>query len=314
MQAKIAVKEIKTLRNVGMSLSEIVERFTQYCDVSERSMKTYSAGIRKFLVYLKANGISNPTRETVIEYKKELTTTKSASTVALYLSSLRRFFTWCASEGLYEDITAGVKSPHIDTGHKKDCFTANQLKAIIGGIERNGLKGKRDYALFALMSATGLRCVEAMRANVGDIRNVCGEYVLYVQGKGKTSKADFVKLSVPIMAMLKEYLTARGHVSDDAPLFASVSRRNFGGRMTTRSISRVCKTAMREAGFDSRRLTAHSLRHSAVTIALMAGLSLQDVSQFARHSNISVTMIYSHDIERLKSRCESTISTAIFGA
>ena len=311
MNALTLKNEFKPLKSINLNI--LIDRFKRFVDVSPSSVRAYLSGVKAFMRYVSEKGIKQPTRETVIEYKKELTATKSASTVALYLSSIRRFFAWCASEGLYEDITASVKSPHVDTGHKKDCFTANQLKAIIGGIERNGMKGKRDYALFALMSATGLRCVEVMRANVGDIRNVCGEYVLYVQGKGKSSKADFVKLSAPIMAMLKEYLTARGDVSDDAPLFASVSRRNFGGRMTTRSISRVCKTAMRQAGFDSRRLTAHSLRHSAVTIALMAGLSLQDVSQFARHSNISVTMIYSHDIERLKSKCELTISTAIFG-
>ena len=106
----------------------------------------------------------------------------------------------------------------------------------------------------------------------------------------------------------------RGAVEDDSPLFASLSRRNFGGRMSTRSISRICKNAMIKAGFNSRRLTAHSLRHTSITLALLAGMSLQDVSQFARHSNISVTMIYSHDIDRLKSRCEMAISEAIFGA
>lgn len=304
--------EIKQCNN-GMNISDMLNRFVQFVDVSKSSITAYMSGVRAFIRYLHDNGINNPTRDTVLTFKKALTETKSASTTGLYLSALRRFFSWCASEGLYEDITAGVKSPHVDTGHKKDCFTAQQLKAIIGGIERNGVKGLRDYALFALMSATGLRCVEVMRANISDIRNIGGENVLYIQGKGKTSKADFVKLSAPVMEAIREYLKARGNVSENAPLFASVSNRNNGGRMTTRSISRVCKTAMREAGFDSRRLTAHSLRHSAVTIALLAGMSLQDVSQFARHSNISVTMIYSHDIERLKSRCENAISNAIFG-
>ena len=308
----LTVKKITPCKYIN--INETLNRFVQFVDVSQLSVRAYISGVRAFIRFIHDNGINNPTRDNVLTFKKELTATKSASTVALYLSSLRRFFAWCASEGLYEDITAGVKSPHIDTGHKKDCFTATQLKAIIGGIERNGLKGLRNYALFALMSATGLRCVEVMRANIADIRNVAGEYVLYIQGKGKTSKADFVKLSVPVMQAISEYLNARGHVSENEPLFASCSRRNLGGRMTTRSISRVCKSAMKNAGFDSKRLTAHSLRHSAVTIALMAGMSLQDVSQFARHSNISVTMIYSHDIDRLKSQCENTISAAIFGA
>ena len=83
--------------------------------------------------------------------------------------------------------------------------------------------------------------------------------------------------------------------------------------MITRSISRICKTAMRDASYNSKRLTTHSLRHSAVTIALLAGLSIQEVSQFARHSSINVTLIYAHDIERLKLKYENAISNAIFG-
>lgn len=296
-----------------LNLEDMVKRFTQFVDVSEASIRSYKHGVKSFLRYLSNNGINNPTRETVLQYKKELTQSKSANTIALYLSSLHRFFAWCESEGLYPNITAGVKSPRIDTGHKKDAFSAQQLKKIISGIERKGIKGKRDYAIFALTAATGLRTCEVIRADVGDIRTVNGETVLYVQGKGKSSKSDFVKLSGHVLQAISEYLSARGDVADNEPLFASVSHRNAGGRMTTRSISRICKAAMLHAGYNSKRLTAHSLRHSAITLALMAGLPIQEVSQFARHSNISVTMIYSHDVERLKSKCEIAISNAIFG-
>lgn len=295
------------------NFEDMLNRFVQFVDVSQLSTKTYINGVRVFLRYLSENGISTPTRETVLQYKKDLMQTRSANTTALYLSSLRRFFAWCESEKLYGNITLGVKSPRVDTGHKKDAFSAQQLKEIISGIERKGIKGKRDYAIFALTAATGLRTCEVIRADIGDIRNVNGETLLYIQGKGKTSKSDFVKLSEHVLTAIREYLATRGHVEDNEPLFASVSHRNFGGRMTTRSISRICKSAMIHSGFNSKRLTAHSLRHSAVTIALLQGLPIQEVSQFARHSNISVTLIYAHDIERLKSKCENAISNAIFG-
>ena len=295
------------------NINTLLERFVQFVDVSQVSLRSYISGVKAFLKYTSDNGITNPTRDTVLAYKKELAKSKSASTIALYLSALRRFFSWCQSEGIYSDITAGIKSPHIDTGHKKDCFTANQLKTIIGGIERNSLKGKRDYALFCLISATGLRTVEVVRADIRDIRTVQGETCLFVMGKGKTSKSQFVKLSGHVLQAIRAYLEMRGAVADDEPLFASLSHRNYGGRMTTYSISRICKSAMRHAGFNNSRLTAHSLRHTAITLALIAGISIQEVSQFARHSSINITMIYAHDVERLKSKCENAISEAIFG-
>ena len=294
------------------NFEDMLNRFVQFVDVSQSSTKTYINGVRVFLRYLSENDINTPTRETILQYKKYLMQAKSANTTAIYLSSLRRFFAWCASENLYGDITLGVKSPHIGTGHKKDAFSAQQIKSIISGIERKGVKGKRDYAIFTLCVATGLRTCEIIRADIQDIRNVGGETVLYIQGKGRTSKSDFVKLSEHVLNAIREYLSARGKVAESEPLFASVSHRNAGGRMTTRSISRICKSAMLKSGYNSKRLTTHSLRHTAITIALLAGLPIQEVSRFARHTNISVTMIYSHDIERLKSKCENAISNAIF--
>ena len=309
MKELIPVTEIKQYEP---KFNELINSFTRYLDVSPNSVKSYLAGVKRFIRFMSDNGITTPTRDTVIMYKKVLIEKYSANTVAISLSSIRKFFSWLESEGLYTNITNGVKSPKIDTGHKKDAFTAIQLKTILSKIDRKCLEGKRDYAIFALMSACGLRTVEIQRADVGDIRNNYGEYCLYVQGKGRTSKSDFVKLTEPIIDAIRDYLTSRGEVSDNEPLFASCSKRNKGGRLTTQSISRICKNAMRMSGFNSKRLTAHSLRHSAVTLALLGGLSLQEVCMFARHSNIAVTLVYAHDIERLRSKCEGVISSAIF--
>ena len=304
--------EIATVNQI-QQFDSLLNRYVGFLDVSPASVRSYISGVKRFLNYLSENGISQPTRDTVISFKRSLSEKYSANTGALTLSALRRFFSWLESEGLYTDITRGVKSPRIDKGHKKDAFSAVQLRGILSGMNRTTLKGKRDYAIFTLVAATGLRTCEVIRANVEDLRSVNGETVLYVQGKGRSSKSDFVKATPKVEEAIRDYLTTRGHVSGDAPLFASTANRNSGGRLTTRSISGICKSAMIDAGFNTKRLTAHSLRHSAITLALMAGVSLQEVSQFARHSNISVTMIYAHDVERLKSRCESAISTAIFG-
>ena len=306
------VKVNAELVQCNSEFNTMLNRFVQYVDVSQSSIRSYIFGVKAFLRYISERNINTPTRNTVIEYKKHLSETKSASTIALYLSALRRFFSWTSSEGLYTDITTGIKSPRVDNGHKRDALSAPQLKKIISGIENKTLKGKRDFAIFCLTAATGLRTCEVVRSDISDIRTVGGETCLFIQGKGKTSKADFVKLTSHVMRAIRTYLDARGEVSENEPLFASLARRNYGKRMTTRSVSRICKAAMCSAGFNSSRYTAHSLRHSAITLALIQGMSIQEVSQFARHSNISVTMIYSHDVERMKSRCESVISSAIF--
>ena len=87
----------------------LISHFFEYLDVSAQSVQTYRKGIRQFMSYLHSENISKPTRETVIAYKKELTAKGlKPSTVALYLSSIRRFFSWCESESLYPNITNGI--------------------------------------------------------------------------------------------------------------------------------------------------------------------------------------------------------------
>ena len=230
--------------------NNMLNRFVQYIDVSPSSVRSYTSGVRKFLCYLSEKGIKTPTRETVLSYKKELCEKYSANSVSLYLSSIRRFFAWCESENLYSDIARNVKSPKISHDHKRDAFSAEELKTIIDGIRRDSVEGLRDYAIFCLISATGLRTVEVARADVGDLHRVAGVTVLDIQGKGHSAKDSFVKITGHVLTAITEYLKARGSVKGNAPLFASCSRRNNGGRLTTRTVSQVCKNAMKA---DSKR-------------------------------------------------------------
>ena len=107
---------------------------------------------------------------------------------------------------------------------------------------------------------------------------------------------------------MKTRPTAKGQ----QPLFSSLSNNSKGQRLSPKSISSIVKHRLIDAGYNSDRLTAHSLRHSAVTISLIGGLPLEEVQQFARHKNISTTQIYAHNLERAKNRSEDTIAGSIF--
>ncbi|MBK7141481.1 MAG: tyrosine-type recombinase/integrase [bacterium] len=100
---------------------------------------------------------------------------------------------------------------------------------------------------------------------------------------------------------------------DDEPLFASVSYRNSRQRLSTRSIRRIVKVALRQCGLDSARLSAHSLRHTAVTLSLQGGASPQEAQAMARHSSIETTMIYAHNIDRIAHAPERRIAALLKG-
>ena len=292
----------------SITAENLVKRFFEFLDVSEQTGRAYKFGIKQFIRYLHSENIPQPTRETVITYKKSLIAKGlKPSTIALYLSSIRRFFSWCETEKLYENITSGIKSPKQPSGHKRDYLTGSQIHAMLKRVH-----SKRDYAMLALISTCGLRTIEVVRANVSDFRTISGVSVLDIQGKGHSDKDVFVKLSQPVVDALNEYLTERGNVKGNEPLFVSESRRNAGERLTTRTVSGIAKKAMKEAGCNSPRLTAHSLRHSAATLALLSGQKLEDVQQFLRHTSVTTTMIYAHTLNRLNSQCENAVTSAIF--
>lgn len=312
----LSVINSKALSHSSSVLSvKVLNRFYAYLDVSNVTIRSYHSGIKQFMKYITAENITQPNRENVLMFKKTLIANGAkANTVAMYLSAIRRFFAWCESEGLYPNITSGIKSPRIDKTHKRDAFSSSQLKNILQGMSRETLEGRRNFAMFLLMACCGLRTCEVVRADVGDVQQLEDAPVLWLRGKGRDDKAEFVKLSEPVMKAITEYLSARGQVSESEPLFSSCSRRNKGGRLTTRTVSSVAKTAMVQAGYNSKRLTAHSLRHSAATLAIRAGMPLQEVSEFLRHSDISITMVYVHALARIDSQCENAVCSAIFAA
>jgi integrase/recombinase XerC/integrase/recombinase XerD len=175
------------------------------------------------------------------------------------------------------------------------------------------LTGKRDLALLNLLIRTGLRTIEVIRADIGDIRQQGTEALLWIQGKGQDAKDQFVILTDNTLRPIYEYLQARGARDKDKPLYASISDRNNGTRLTTRSVRRIVKERLRSIGIDSERLTAHSLRHTTITLSLEAGATIQEAQALGRHANINTTLIYAHNIDRLKNAPERLIDKLLGG-
>lgn len=291
---------------------DLQNRFFSYLDVKPRTLDTYAKALKQFFICLSCKGIQQPTREDVVAYREELKATHKPTTVQSYITVVKLFFRWTAQEGLYPNIADHLKGAKIDRNHKKDYLTSKQVKNVMQGIGQDSEQGKRDYAMVALMVTGGLRTIEVARANIEDLRTLGDYTVLYVQGKGKDEKSEYIKVNDNVERAIRAYLQARGNASPADPLFVSTSNNSKGNRMTTRSISAIAKTAIENGGYKSDRLTAHSLRHTAVTLSLLAGQKLEDVQQHARHSNIATTMIYNHALDRAKNGCSDAVAGLIF--
>ena len=296
-----------------VTLEYLYSRWIRYLDAKPRTVDTYTRAVRQFFKYRAAHGIAEPSREDIIAFREYLKASgHKPTTVQSYITALRLFFQWVSLETGQPNIAEHIKGAKLDNEHKKDPLTTRQVKTLLSSVNRATIRGKRDYAILALMLTTGLRTVSVADADIADVRTAGDAAALYYRGKGHEEKAVYVKLAPPVEDAIRDYLAARGEKDPAAPLFASGSNRNSRERMTTRSISRIVKTALVSAGLDSDRLTAHSLRHTAATQNLINGGSLEETQQLLDHSRISTTMIYAHALERARNNSEARIASALF--
>jgi integrase/recombinase XerD len=172
------------------------------------------------------------------------------------------------------------------------------------------------------------------------------QWILRTQGKGQKTKESFVNLMPEVYNRLQRYLEARGPVSPREPLFArhhdkltahlEQVRSKPGGadgsalatnerlRLTTRAIQLRITEAMTRCGLrdaarpgeasphesrrrGQRRVTPHSLRHTAATEAARMESPFK-VQAMLNHKDIRTTQKYFHAIDRLEEGAEYAIT------
>lgn len=305
--------------------TSLFERFCQDCQLKEKTKKTYQNAILQFMIWLKKNGIQNPVRSDIIRYLNELHingkpdgTPYSAATIKAYTNALRYFFSWLEDEHLYENISRRIKAPATDKGHKKLPLTEDQVQTVLSMIDISTDIGRRDYAILCTMVILGLRTIEVSRANIADLKTVGLQHRLYPFGKGRDEvSSEFLIVPESLYELIQNYLYDREACNPSDPLFISYSHNSLGKRITSNSVSRIVKTYFRQAGIDTPEITAHSLRHTAVTLALKTRtqngdpITIRDVQRFARHMSQDTTEIYAHDLERENSQVENSLSSII---
>lgn len=250
---------------------------------------------------------------------RRYTTTCKPTTVKIYLQSVRQFFSWTAANGYYPNIAANIHAPKVRQDvHRKDALTAADVLTIeqsittaagakieaagtnskdtAGRISRATEQGKRLFAMYTLAVNAGLRTIEISRANVRDLEVRNGRAVLYVWGKGHTEADAKKPLAPEVYEAIRDYLDSRkDRPTANSPLFVSTGNRSGGKRIAETTISKMLKQAMQQAGFDSDRITAHTLRHTAGTNVQEITGNLYITQKYMRHANPATTEIYLHN-------------------
>jgi site-specific recombinase XerD len=270
--------------------------------LSEQTIRAYRADVEDFfgiaITDLTVDKIRHTNLEDVLTYRDRLLRTQQPATVARKLTTLRNLFQYLVEMKLMQDNPARkrlAKAPRVSTVSTTHGLSETEAKKLLASPDRDTLSGKRDYALLYLLLTTGLRRDEIPGLRYESVRlTEDGGADLLVEGKGGSRREVYVKLSV--LAALRDYITARGWKS--GPLFHAL---NSQEPLSAEGVRYVLAGHFEKAGLlldaegRQRKLSPHSLRHTAATLALTHGAPPMEVQKMLGHADLRTTYRYLRD-------------------
>jgi integrase/recombinase XerD len=279
-------------------------------DAATDTLNTYRRQLEQFLLWCNHHQI-NPvevTKDEIKNYRRWMIDKKKfkPATIALKLAVVRRFYQAAVDKGLLGiNPAAGVKPPREkrDPADKITYLEKAEVEQLFKAIPNDGsLKAARDRALIAIMTLEGTRTVELHRTNISDLVRQGNNLGIRVEGK---RSIRVVPLTPALVKILMEYLYLREEMGEilkaSQPLFISVGNRAKGQRISRRGIRLIVDNYLQQTSLKytpGRTISAHSLRHTAGTLALRAGAELRQVQDLLGHADPRTTCIYAHVADR----------------
>jgi integrase/recombinase XerD len=167
--------------------------------------------------------------------------------------------------------------------------------------------GRRDRALLLVAVQTGLRVSELTALRRQDVTFGTGAHVR-CQGKGR--KLRCTPLRRDVTKVLEAWLRERP-LEPDKPVFPS----SRGGRLSEDAVERlvakhVAAARHRCPSLPGKRVTPHTLRHTAAMRLLQGGVDRSVIALWLGHESIETTQVYLHADLRLKEKAlERTASS-----
>lgn len=196
----------------------------------------------------------------------------------------------------------GHVAPRKPTASTANGLTRHELTDWLDAAQ---IRGGYIYACACLLALNGLRVGELCATNVEDLGESTWHHTLTLRPATTKGRKPAVVALAPrtVQAIDLAVGTRRS-----GPLL--YNRR--GRRMTSYNVQYLVKALCRQIGVE-RRITPHSLRHSAITIALDAGVNLRDVQDFARHDDPKTTRRYDRSRNQLNRHATYAIAQYLAG-
>lgn len=227
------------------------------------------------------------------------------STINVRLSGLRKLVREARENGLVDPAEAGriVSVPNVPAEGVRlgQWLTVEQTRDLLAVPDRSRLKGKRDYAILAVLTQSALRRDETSHLQTSHVQMRDGRWVL-ADIRGKRGRVRTVALPAGAKAAIDEWTRAAGITS--GPVFRRLTKSGRvlpGKGLGVWAIWDVVVTSARSIGIEG--FGPHDARRTCAKLCRKKGGKLEQIQYMLGHESIETTAIYT--------ACQQEIAVAV---
>ncbi|MBZ9623853.1 tyrosine recombinase XerC [Clostridium sp. FP2] len=220
------------------------------------------------------------------------------------IASIKSLFKYLTTKSKVLNIDPSIDLESPKLGKRSPVFlTLDESKTLLDATTSREKHSIRDHSMITLFLNCGLRLSELCSINISDMKND----TLSIIGKG--NKERTIYLNKASLKAIYKYLPIRNadlekiHPEDKDALFIS----GKFGRINKRTVERIVKKHIGNAGLNKNKYTPHKLRHTSATLMYKYGnVDIRSLQEILGHENISTTQIYTHvDNDKLRNAVKS---------
>lgn len=274
--------------------------------LTEKTRAAYRQDLNAFFAFAGIRAPSEITADRVTAWRNSMMDAGlRPATIARKLTAVRCFADHLVYHGLLEQNPADpkvVRAPKVTGASRTQGLTYGQAARLVEAADRTTALGSRDYAILRWLLQLGLRRAELCAVTLGDLGEERGHQTARIAGKGGRDRILPIKPS--LWRATLHYLETSERSLDrepgSAPLFTATRRRadTPPAPLTPRMVWYILARYVRAAGIK-KRISPHSLRHTAITLVLDAGATIRQAQTMAGHADPKTTVRYDRTREDL---------------
>jgi site-specific recombinase XerD len=292
----------QTLHGIDTILDAFTEHLRTNRGASPGTCDRYSREVRTLLKQTCNGGppdISRLTTAALRAFVIERAARWSPRTARRAATAARSFLRFLHLHGV-SDGTLVHAVPTVRDTHRSTLptpLTTAQLRQLLASLDRSKPVGRRDYAMLLCLASLGLRAKEVAELSLEAIDWRAGTITIAIS---KARRASVLPLPAQVGRAVAAYLRRGRPLTSARHVFV----RHYvpvGAPLRSAVVVQAVQRAFRRAKLEVPSRGAHTLRHTAATEMIRAGVSLKAVADVLRHRSLDTTIIYTRvDLPRLR--------------